>query len=42
MGNLARKSELEILGRQAKMFQPLEFARIEDVKKIIKEELKKS
>jgi hypothetical protein len=39
--NLARKSELEILEHQAKMFQPLEFARIKDVKKIVKEELEK-
>ena len=35
----ARKSELEILQRQAKIFQPLEFARIEDIKEIVREEL---
>ncbi len=39
--NFARKSELEILERQMKMFEPLNFARIEDVKDIIKEILKK-
>ena len=39
--NFAKKTELEILERQMKMFQPLEFARIQDVKKIIKDELKK-
>lgn len=41
MPNFARRSELEILGRQMKIFQPLEFARIQDIKKIIQEELKK-
>lgn len=41
IGNFARKNELEILKRQMKMFEPLEFARIEDVKKIIQDELKK-
>jgi len=39
--NFARKTELGILERQMKMFQPLEMARIKDVKKMIKEELKK-
>lgn len=39
--NLAKKSELEILERQVKIFQPLEFARIKDVKDIVKEEIKK-
>lgn len=33
----ARKSELEMLQRQAQMFQPLELARMEDVKKLLKE-----
>ncbi len=42
MPNLARKSELEILGRQMKMFEPLKFARIQDVKKIVQDELRKS
>jgi len=32
----ARKSELEILQKQAKMFQPLELASIEDVKNLLK------
>jgi len=41
ISNFARKTELKILERQAKMFQPLEFARIKDVKKIVREELKK-
>ena len=39
--NLAKKSELEILERQVKIFQPLEFARINDVKNIVKEEIEK-
>lgn len=33
--NRARKSELDILKRQFSMFQPLEFARMEDLKKIL-------
>ena len=37
----ARKSELEILQRQAKIFQPLEFARIQDVEKIVEEKINK-
>ena len=41
MDNLARKTELEILERQFKMFQPLDVARIKDVKDIIKKEMKK-
>lgn len=39
--NFARKSELQILENQSKMFQPLELARIKDVKEIVREELKK-
>ncbi len=39
--NFAKKPELEILQRQMKMFQPLEFARIKDVQDIIKKEIKK-
>jgi len=42
MQNFARKIEVEILERQMKMFQPLEFARIQDVKKIVQDEIKKS
>ena len=41
IGNFARKSEFEILKRQFKMFEPFEFARISDVKQILKEELSK-
>jgi hypothetical protein len=37
--NFARKGELEILERQFKMFEPLEFARISDVEKMIKDAL---
>ena len=40
--NFARKSEVEILERQMKMFQPLNLARIEDIKRIVKEELLKN
>jgi len=38
--NFARKTELEILGRQMIMFQPLKFATISDVEKITKEKIK--
>lgn len=41
LDNFARKTELEILNRQAKIFQPLEFARIKDVRNIVQEELSK-
>jgi len=39
--NLARKSELEILENQAKMFQPLELARLKDVEEMINKKIKK-
>ena len=39
--NFAKKSEVEILAKQAKIFQPLKFARIEDVQDIVKKELRK-
>ena len=39
--NFARKSELEILQRQIKMFEPLRYARIEDIESIMEEMLKK-
>jgi len=39
--NLARKSEVEILQKQFKMFEPLEIARIKDIKEIIKKEMNK-
>ncbi len=39
--NLARKTELQTLEKQFKMFQPLEFARISDVKDLINEALNK-
>ena len=35
--NKARRTEFELIRKQLKMFQPLEFARIDDVKRIIKE-----
>ncbi|MEM0465425.1 MAG: hypothetical protein QXW97_01840 [Candidatus Pacearchaeota archaeon] len=38
IGNFARRSEIQILQRQFEIFQPLKFARIEDVKKIVREE----
>jgi len=38
--NFARKPELETLQRQMKMFEPLEFARIQDIEDIIKREAK--
>ena len=39
--NFAKKSELEILERQIKMFEPLKFAMIQDVQEIVKKEIKK-
>lgn len=39
--NFTRKSEFDILKRQLKMFEPLEFARIKDIKEIVGEELSK-
>ena len=41
ISNFARKAEVEILERQLKIFSPLEFARISDIKEIVKEELSK-
>ena len=41
IGNLARKTEVEALQKQMMMFEPLELARIQDVKDIVKKELKK-
>lgn len=38
--DFARKSELEIIKNQIKMFSPLEFARIQDVERIINKKLK--
>ena len=40
--NFARKSELEILENQSKMFQPLELARISDVERIINKKINKN
>ncbi len=39
--NFARKAEVEILERQIKLFQPLNLARIDDVKNIVKDEILK-
>jgi len=39
--NFARKEEVLILEKQFKIFEPLKFARIDDVKKIVEEELSK-
>ncbi|UZE93788.1 MAG: hypothetical protein IB618_03405 [Candidatus Pacearchaeota archaeon] len=38
---LARKEELRVVERYMKLFEPLKFATIEDVKRIVKKELKK-
>ena len=38
--NFARKDDLRILERQFKIFEPLQFARIEDVERIIDEKIK--
>lgn len=37
--NYARKTEVEIIERQIRMFQPLEFARIQDLKNIVQKEI---
>jgi hypothetical protein len=37
--NFARKSEVGILERQMKMFQPLEMAKMKEVKELIKKEI---
>jgi len=37
----ARKEELAILSKQYKMFEPLKYARIEDIEKIVENKLKK-
>ncbi len=42
LDNLARKSELQILRKQFKMFEPFEVARIKDVKDIVKKEIKQN
>ena len=39
MENFARKEEFTILERQFRMFQPIEFARIKDIKRIVYQEL---
>lgn len=39
--NLARRSEIEILQKQAKMFQPLNLVTKNEVKKLVDEEIKK-
>lgn len=41
ISNFARKAEVEMIERQLKIFSPLEFARIQDVKNIIEEEVSK-
>jgi hypothetical protein len=40
-GNFARKTELEILQKQAKMFQPLNLVSKDELKEIVEEEIKK-
>ena len=39
--NRARRSEIELIKRQFKIFEPLKLARLEDVKEMINERLKK-
>jgi len=39
--NFTRRSEVEILERQIKMFEPLEFARFKDIEQLVKQELNK-
>ena len=40
--NFARKSELDILESQSKIFKPLELARIKDVENLIEKKLKEN
>ena len=42
LSKFAKKSEMEILAKQAKMFQPLELARISDVESMIRKATKGS
>jgi len=37
--NYARKTEVEIVERQIRMFQPLEFAKTKDIKNLVEKEL---
>jgi seryl-tRNA synthetase len=39
--NFVRKEDFDILNKQARIFQPIKFARIEDVERIIKETLER-
>ena len=41
MSEFARRSDLEILARQAKMFQPLELMKISEARKLIEEIIEK-
>lgn len=40
LNSFARKTELEILERQFKIFQPLELVRLKDIKEIVRKEIK--
>lgn len=40
IGNMARKSDVEIINRKFEMFEPLELARIKDVENMIREAIK--
>jgi len=40
ISNFAKKSDLALLSKQAKMFQPLEFVKKQELKQLIKQELK--
>lgn len=41
LNNFARKEELHILERYMKLWEPLKFVKADEVKKIVKEEMKK-
>jgi len=41
LANFARKTEVRVLERQMKMFEPLKLARLEDVEKLVKKEVEK-
>jgi hypothetical protein len=41
-GDLAKRSEVEIIENQLKMFEPLKYARIKDIKRMVQKEMVKN
>ena len=42
LNNFARKSDIEILEHQMKMFEPLKFAKVSEIRNIVQEEIQKA